>query len=473
MNVENYIDQIKELLEKDLGKAMEICEEALTKFPETAKLYYLKALILWNQSEVFDLPREQFSDLLKKATDLDPHYSKPHKLWAYANKLLGYPELALRGYLRAVEADPNDVEALGGVAEMEYQLGASQQALEHLNQLIPMCKQPSDRVYNLRGHTRLKLQDYQGALEDFTKSTEINPNAGGSFWGRGLCKKEMGNLAGALEDFSQLIVLFPQHPAAYMERAAIKLQQQDIVGALKDYQAVVEIEPRDSTAWENIAELQNKIIAQIPEGTQTMHTTLKTGREVTQVPFNGEMVVLFDMSNAPEAEESARSTGMDRQKAMQDLFLSACSRGDAQHVMELLDEGVNIRALESFNESPLYVAAYNGYTDIVKLLIHAGIDLNQQNKAGKTAAMAAAQRNYPEIVDLLLTAGANADIQDGNGQTGLMQACKSGNLKLAQIWLNASDIRIRDNANRTALTLAEQFGCKEIVELLKAAGAKE
>lgn len=298
MTIEEYLTQIENLLGTDLDKAMQLCEEALTKFPQTAKLYYLKALILLNRSEVFDLPRQEFSDLLKTATDLDPHFSAPHRLWAYANRVLGYPDMALRGYLRAVEADPTDVEALGGAAEMEYETGAYQQALEHFNQLIPLCQKPSDRAYNFRGQVRRELKDYQGALDDFTKSIEINPKAGGSFWGRGACKKEMGDLAGALEDFSQLIALFPQHPAGYMERAAIELQQQNIVSALKDFQAVVEIDPDCNEAWSHIADLQNQILAQLPEGTQVLHATLKTGRKVMEVPFNGEMVVFFDMPKA-------------------------------------------------------------------------------------------------------------------------------------------------------------------------------
>ena len=96
--VAQQLEEIKKLTqEKKFNEALILCDEAVSKFPQVAEVYYQKAVVLWNKSEVFDLPREEFSDLLKKATDLDPHYSEPHKLWGYANLLLGYPSQAEDG----------------------------------------------------------------------------------------------------------------------------------------------------------------------------------------------------------------------------------------------------------------------------------------------------------------------------------------------------------------------------------------
>ena len=193
MTAAEYIQKIEDLQKNDLDQALNLCKEAINTYPNEAKLYYLKALTLWNKSEVFNVPRQEFSYLIGKAINLDPHYSEPHKLWAYANELLGYPEMALQGYSRAVEANPEDVEALGRQAELTNQLGDSAKALELFNKLFTKLKAPSDRPYNFRGHAKFDLKDYHGAIEDFTKALEINPKAGGSLWGRGLCKKELGD----------------------------------------------------------------------------------------------------------------------------------------------------------------------------------------------------------------------------------------------------------------------------------------
>ncbi len=56
--------------------------------------------------------------------------------------------------------------------------------------------------------------------------------------------------------------------------------------------------------------------------------------------------------------------------------------------------------------TPLHVAVWNGYTDIVKLLLEQpGIDLHIKNKAGKTAFDLAQDKNLPEIINLLASVG--------------------------------------------------------------------
>lgn len=427
MTLENYIAQIEELLEKDLGKAMEICEEALTKFPVTAKLYYLKALILWNQSEVFNLPREQFSMLLKKATDLDPHYSDPHYLWAYANELLGYPKLALRGYERAIKANPNDIEALGKVGEMKHQLGDLPGALETFDKLI--AQHTSDRAYNERGQLRREMKDYAGAIEDFNKALEINPKAGGSFWGRGLCKKALGDLAGALEDFSQFITLFPGHPSGYMDRAAVKEMQNDLIGALEDYQTVVlQIKPLHNDAWKHIADLQNQLMAKISEkGTRALSVTLKTGHKALKVPMGGKMVTFLDMpqQEPPQPSMQEYSTGAREipKKARTDFhttsssinspdqfgetpLLKAVKKGQVEEVKNLIAQGADVNFVDQFKESVLMVAIKKNRAEIVKLLTQAGADVNYKDPFGKSVLQIAEQKGFTEITELLKSAGA-------------------------------------------------------------------
>jgi len=82
MTIEEYIQEITHaqwLEEKDgptfaPEQALPICDEALKKFPQAAPLYYMKACVLWNQSQEASL--ELFSHLLEKAAKLDPEWAK-------------------------------------------------------------------------------------------------------------------------------------------------------------------------------------------------------------------------------------------------------------------------------------------------------------------------------------------------------------------------------------------------------------
>ena len=259
MELKEYIEKIENLQGQNAEQALSLCEDAISAYPKEAKLYYLKALALWNKSQVFDLEREEFSELLKKATDLDPKFAEPHKLWAYANELLGYPELAVRGYSRAVEADPTDVEAMGKKGEMLYKLHAYEEALEAFNQALSLAKKPSDRLYNFLGYVKMGLTDFQNAIADFTKALEINPKAGGSLLGRGQCKKKVGDNNGALEDFTQAINLYPEYPYGYAERGDVKILLNDNAGALEDYKKALKFDPNNTEYKDIIKDLEKKL----------------------------------------------------------------------------------------------------------------------------------------------------------------------------------------------------------------------
>ena len=62
----------------------------------------------------------------------------------------------------------------------------------------------------------------------------------------------------------------------------------------------------------------------------------------------------------------------------------ACESGDLLHVKHLVNCGADVNALTSLGESPLFYAAYFGYSDIVLFLKSCGGDLNNQTAYGET-----------------------------------------------------------------------------------------
>ena len=75
--------------------------------------------------------------------------------------------------------------------------------------------------------------------------------------------------------------------------------------------------------------------------------------------------------------------------------------------------GVDLNLANDNGWSPLFAAAWNGYTQIVRVLLSAkerGLDLNQKptsgDHIGKTPLRIARERNKAEVVALLEEAGA-------------------------------------------------------------------
>ncbi len=235
MDEQEYIDKINSLLQEGkFEEAMDCSAQGLNEHPDSADLYYLRAVVLWQKSEVFDLPREEFSNLLKKATDLDPFYAEPHKLWAYANTLLGYPELAELGYTRAIAAEPEDLNS-----------------------------------YVLRGQVRISLKNFKGAVEDFTHIIEQ----------KGFSRVENAGNGKSI----------------YVLRAAARERGGDLTGALADYQKVLDLDPESKEALSSVQNLQKSLYQQVPEGTQGMECTLKNGRKAMVLPINGKMVTFYQL----------------------------------------------------------------------------------------------------------------------------------------------------------------------------------
>ena len=93
------------------------------------------------------------------------------------------------------------------------------------------------------------------------------------------------------------------------------------------------------------------------------------------------------------------------------VWIEACKRGDTQKIQELINTNLDLSIINYQNEKGttcLMFAAYEGYKDIVQLLLDAGADTSIRTGKGTAAALALRQfifsgKNpvYQEIVDLM------------------------------------------------------------------------
>jgi len=124
-------------------------------------------------------------------------------------------------------------------------------------------------------------------------------------------------------------------------------------------------------------------------------------------------------------------------------------------------------------------AAEKGHTDIVKALLAHGADVNAKEphgaSAGATALMYAVVAGHNDIVQVLLTHGADVNARENKvGFTALMGAAYNGQTNAVQALVaHGADVNAKNNDGDTALMLAKKKGHKEIVRILKEAGAKE
>ncbi len=64
----------------------------------------------------------------------------------------------------------------------------------------------------------ITLKDYKGAIEDYTKAIDINPDHSNAYNNRGLSKYNLKDYRGSIEDYTKAIDIDPDHPTAYNNR---------------------------------------------------------------------------------------------------------------------------------------------------------------------------------------------------------------------------------------------------------------
>lgn len=72
-------------------------------------------------------------------------------------------------------------------------------------------------------------KDYTGAIADFSKAIELDPENKYAYYSRGTAKYELEDYIGAIADYSKAIEITPKNASAYYYRglAKIKLGQKD------------------------------------------------------------------------------------------------------------------------------------------------------------------------------------------------------------------------------------------------------
>ena len=166
----------------------------------------------------------------------------------------------------------------------------------------------------------------------------------------------------------------------------------------------------------------------------------------------------------------SRSADIKYKKGFTSLIHAATS-GHFNIVKILLDHGADIEAeSEHTKDSPLGLACFGGWQDVVELLLACGANKEHRNISDYTPLSLAATGGHMEIIRLLLAHGAEINERTGSklGILPLMLAAMNGHPEAVSLLADmGSDInaQIETNCN-TALTLACFQGWHEVVGVL-------
>jgi len=110
------------------------------------------------------------------------------------------------------------------------------------------------------GYAKFELKDYQGAIKDFNRYIDLEPNDSYALTWRGVIKFALKDYQGAIHDLTKGIESLRKKADllnTYMLLGAAKFQLKDYQGAIDDYTKAIEINPNDQIALKYLDKCKN------------------------------------------------------------------------------------------------------------------------------------------------------------------------------------------------------------------------
>jgi ankyrin repeat protein len=176
----------------------------------------------------------------------------------------------------------------------------------------------------------------------------------------------------------------------------------------------------------------------------------------------------IDTSGGVVAEKEPKSPTAPARVSDED-FRIAAYEGKLGTVRGAIESGSDVNAADPDKSlTALHMAAYNGHSEIVELLIDHGATIDCRDAEGKTPLIHACTDAFPKTVEILLDAGADVNARESTeGFTPLMMGAGLGQTDVVRVLLrHNADKALRDDDGDRAIDHARNSGHADIVELL-------
>jgi tetratricopeptide (TPR) repeat protein len=116
----------------------------------------------------------------------------------------------------------------------------------------------AEEFYN-QGEQKYGKKDYQGAIADFDRAIELNPNHWAAYIGRGNARDDSGDSRGAIADYDRALKIDPNNASAYYNRGVTQSRLGDNQAALSDFNQALKINPNYASAYNNRGIIRNSL----------------------------------------------------------------------------------------------------------------------------------------------------------------------------------------------------------------------
>ncbi|XP_052077130.1 ankyrin-1-like [Mytilus californianus] len=152
---------------------------------------------------------------------------------------------------------------------------------------------------------------------------------------------------------------------------------------------------------------------------------------------------------------------------MRKPLIESAWEGYSEIVNMLLEMECDINETDKFGRTVLFVSSYLNKTDVAKTLIESGAMHDMCNEKGQCALFIASRQGHYDIVKALLQKKASTEHCDLDGHSSLIEASRCGHKDIVEALLKSgADISKCDNIGRSPLFFACLNGRKDVANVL-------
>ena len=129
---------------------------------------------------------------------------------------------ALKALNRAIELDPEFVDAYYDRTEARIALGDLDGAIDDCDRVIQMTPNAADAYVN-RGSAKAQKGDYSGCVEDTTKALSLGYSKPIAFFNRGMSFAQLSRLPEAISDLEKFLEMAPSDPRATSTKGFLRI----------------------------------------------------------------------------------------------------------------------------------------------------------------------------------------------------------------------------------------------------------
>ena len=170
-----------------------------------------------------------------------PHWQRvPFSFLGRAYWHIGNPDLAIANLQRAVNLGAELPEEHYVLGLAHCQLQQYERGMDCFNAAIA-ANSADPRFYVSREDAFQVLENWHGAIENYSQALELDPECRDVFWVRGLAFESLGDWDSAIQDFSKVVPIEEYAGMALLHRGVCNMKLQRPNPAIEDFTSAIEL----------------------------------------------------------------------------------------------------------------------------------------------------------------------------------------------------------------------------------------